>query len=116
MAQTVEVLYFDDLDSTPLPKDVKPVRFGLDNVEYEIDLSERHQEELREVFGRYVPHARKVSGTVRRARGQVPQQRNANGASNAEIRAWAHEQGYDVAERGRIPADVMAAYAEAHRG
>ena len=29
---------------------------------------------------------------------------------NAEIRAWAAQNGYDVAERGAIPAKVVAAY------
>lgn len=32
----------------------------------------------------------------------------------AEIRAWARDQGLDVPERGRIPADVRVAYEHAH--
>lgn len=35
--------------------------------------------------------------------------------SGAEIRAWARANGHVVADRGRIPADVVAAYAAAHR-
>ena len=35
-------------------------------------------------------------------------------ATNAEIRAWARENGYTVAERGRISGAVVAAYAAAH--
>lgn len=30
--------------------------------------------------------------------------------SNAEVRAWAKEQGIDVADRGKIPADVLEQY------
>ncbi|WP_439111984.1 Lsr2 family DNA-binding protein [Gordonia alkanivorans] len=30
------------------------------------------------------------------------------------IREWARENGYDVSDRGRIPADVMDAYAAAN--
>ncbi len=35
-------------------------------------------------------------------------------ATNADIRAWARENGYTVAERGRISGAVVAAYAAAH--
>ncbi len=37
-------------------------------------------------------------------------------ASAAEVRAWAREQGLAVSDRGRVPADVRAAYEAAHRG
>jgi hypothetical protein len=32
---------------------------------------------------------------------------------NAEIRAWARENGYTVSDRGRVPANIVAAYREA---
>ena len=31
-------------------------------------------------------------------------------ASNSAVRAWARENGYPVADRGRIPAEVVTAY------
>lgn len=31
------------------------------------------------------------------------------------VRAWARENGYDVADRGRLPAEISDAYATAHR-
>ncbi|OLR93563.1 Lsr2 family DNA-binding protein [Actinokineospora bangkokensis] len=34
--------------------------------------------------------------------------------SPAEMRAWARTNGYEVSDRGRVPADVVAAYKEAH--
>ena len=36
--------------------------------------------------------------------------------NNAEIRAWARAQGMDVADRGRLPARLVEAYAAAHGG
>ena len=33
----------------------------------------------------------------------------------SDVRAWAREHGYDVSARGRVPADVHAAYDAAHR-
>jgi hypothetical protein len=38
-----------------------------------------------------------------------------NEPTNGEIRAWARENGHIVADRGRIPASVMAAHAAAHQ-
>lgn len=35
--------------------------------------------------------------------------------SNAEVRAWARDNGYEVADRGRIPVAVVAAYEAAHQ-
>lgn len=35
--------------------------------------------------------------------------------SVADVRTWAREQGYDVAERGRVPASVVDAYRAARR-
>jgi hypothetical protein len=34
----------------------------------------------------------------------------------ADVRAWAQEQGLEVADRGRIAASVYEAYAAAHQG
>jgi hypothetical protein len=36
--------------------------------------------------------------------------------SNAEVRSWAREHGYMVAERGRLPAEVVQAYRAARTG
>lgn len=39
----------------------------------------------------------------------------ANGATSAQVRAWARRQGHQVAQGGRLPAHVIAAYEAAHR-
>jgi hypothetical protein len=31
------------------------------------------------------------------------------------VRAWAREHGYDIKDRGRVPADLVAKYEEAVR-
>ncbi|CDR02336.1 Lsr2-like protein [Streptomyces iranensis] len=36
------------------------------------------------------------------------------GQDTAEIRAWAKENGYEVSDRGRVPATVREAYAKAN--
>jgi Lsr2 len=106
MAQRVNVILIDDIDG----KDAaETVTFGLDGVNYEIDLSEAHAAELRNALSTYISAGRKVSG--RRRRGQ----RTAAGATSAsDIRQWARENGWDVPDRGRVSAEVREAYAAAH--
>jgi hypothetical protein len=39
----------------------------------------------------------------------------ANGATSAQVRAWARRQGYQVAAGGRLPSHIITAYNAAHR-
>lgn len=105
MAQKVQVVLIDDLDGGGADETVS---FSLDGVSYEIDLSTAHATELRDAFATWVGHARRVGGrarTGRRAAGS-----RAAGGESAAIREWARANGYKVNDRGRIPADIKAAY------
>ena len=106
MAQRVNVVLIDDLDGSEA---TETVRFGLDGTNYAVDLSEAHANELRDLLAPYVGVARKLSGQRRMARKATSGEANA-----ADVRAWARENGYDVSARGRVPADVLQAYAAAH--
>ena len=109
MAQKITTLFIDDIDGGAAEG---TVRFALDGTEYEIDLNAEHSEELRSALGKYVTHARKVGGTARR--GGRTASRIVRGASSTlnttEIRSWARENGYDIKDRGRVPADLVAKY------
>ena len=109
VAQKVQTLFIDDIDGGEAEG---TVRFALDGTEYEIDLNAMHTEELRSALGKYVTHARKVgAGSRRGGRGAGKAGRGVGGALNTtEIRNWAREQGYDIKDRGRVPADVVAKY------
>ena len=109
MAQKIQTLFIDDIDGGAAEG---TVRFALDGTEYEIDLNAKHSEELRTAIGKYVTHARKVGGGARRAgRAAGRADRGAGSALNTtEIRNWAREQGYDIKDRGRVPADLVAKY------
>jgi hypothetical protein len=108
VAQKIQTLFIDDIDGGEAEG---TVRFALDGAEYEIDLSSRHSEELRSALGKYVTHARKVGGAARRAGRAAGRSAKANGAVNTtEIRNWARENGYDIKDRGRVPADLVAKY------
>jgi hypothetical protein len=109
VAQKITTLFIDDIDGGAAEG---TVRFALDGTEYEIDLNAKHSEELRSALGRYVTHARKVGGSARRAgRTAGRASRGAGSVLNTtEIRNWARENGYDIKDRGRVPADLVAKY------
>lgn len=112
MAQKVSIVLVDDLDGSEADE---TVTFGLDGTTYEIDLTQRNADALREALSGYVGHARKVSGGSRRGRKSSGSAGGSSSSSNTkEMREWARSQGMDVSERGRISADVQQAYDAAH--
>src|SRR5277367_2175827 len=104
MAQQIQTLFIDDIDGGAADG---TVRFGLDGADYEIDLSGEHSNELRKALEKYIEHSRKFGGTARRSpRGH----RGAPAVDTAKIREWAKGNGYDIKDRGRVPADLVAKY------
>jgi Lsr2 len=106
LAQKIQTLFVDDIDGGEAEG---TVRFGLDGADYEIDLSVAHSEELHKALAPYIAHARKAGGTRRAARGR----RNASAGDTHKVREWAREQGIEIKERGRVPADIVEKYREA---
>lgn len=104
MAQKVQVVLVDDIDGGVADE---TVTFSLDGVAYEIDLSTGNAANLREAFAPWVGGARRVGG---RTRAQRRTSSRSSGGRNSEIREWARANGYSVSERGRIPAEVKAAF------
>jgi hypothetical protein len=108
MAQKIQTLFIDDIDGGEAEG---TVRFGLDGTEYEIDLSDKHKDELRTAMEKYVVHARKLGGQARRpARGAS--RRGSGAIDTAKVREWAKAEGYDIKDRGRVPAELVAKYQE----
>jgi len=107
MAQKVQILLVDDLDGGEAEE---TVRFGLDGVDYEIDLSAKNAGALRDSLAKYVAEARRVG--VRRRTGR----KTAGGGSTdaSTIREWAKANGWQVSDRGRVSAEIREAYAAAH--
>ena len=106
MARKTYVELIDDIDGS---KAESTVLFALEGVEYEIDLSAEHVQELHADFTKWIVSARRVGGRARRS-SSVP----SSAKETAKVRAWARENGYDVSDRGRIPADIREAYNAAH--
>src|SRR3954466_14636688 len=113
MAQRVNIELVDDIDGSDAEE---TVTFALDGVSYELDLSAENAGKLRDVLAPYVGHHRRV-GSSTTGRRRSPGRRaasNGNGPSAREIREWARENGWELSERGRVSADVRAAYEAAH--
>lgn len=115
MARKVVYQIIDDLDGSVLPEGRgETVKFGLDGVEYEIDLSSENAQHLREQLGQYIRTARRVGGRAQRGtRTQLPA--TSPKRDLAAIRKWANANGYEVADRGRVPHSILEAYDEANQ-
>jgi hypothetical protein len=109
MAQKVHIVLEDDLDGSPA---TETVSFGLDGKTYEIDLNDKNAGKLRDALAQYVGAARSVGGARRGGRKSAAASNL--GPSAREVRDWARSNGYDVPDRGRIPADVRSAFDSAH--
>jgi hypothetical protein len=108
MAQKTLVVLEDDIDGGEASETVK---FSLEGVNYEIDLSAKNANKLRDDFAKYTGAGRRVGG--RGGRGRVGS-RGAGRNRSAQVREWARSQGLKVSDRGRIPADIVNQYDAAH--
>ncbi|ACZ23091.1 hypothetical protein Sked_31950 [Sanguibacter keddieii DSM 10542] len=110
MAQKVQVILVDDLDGGTADE---TVTFSLDGVSYEIDLSTDNASAFRDSLASWVGHARKVGRSAARPAKRSARQPS-GGTSPNDIREWARANGHTVNERGRISAEIKAAYEAAH--
>ncbi|MEV5374360.1 hypothetical protein B7P34_29315 [Streptosporangium nondiastaticum] len=112
MAQKVQVLLVDDLDGGEADE---TVTFALDGKTYEIDLTTANADKLRQALADYVKSARRTGGRAAAGRGKTRTAAvSAGSPDTAKIRAWAKKNGYNVNDRGRVPADIREAYEKAN--
>lgn len=115
MARREIVVLEDDLDGGTADETVK---FALDGMNYEIDLSEKNAAKLRTALAKFLQHSRRAgrSGVVRQShagRGPARPDREQNKA----IRGWAKRKGKPISDRGRIPQEIIDEYnADAAKG
>ena len=109
MAQKTIVKMYDDLDGSEIDAEGKSVSFSFDGTSYEIDLSSKNVEEMREDLRVYVDKARKVSN--RRSSGSKAEPAPLD---TRAVRAWAEEQGIEVSARGRLSSELIEQYRAAH--
>jgi nucleoid-associated protein Lsr2 len=108
MSKSVSVIVTDDLDGSA---NAETVVFGLDGVNYEIDLGKANRARLEGALAPFIAAARRVPRTGRRRGGS---RAGGSPADRSGVRAWARASGLEVSERGRISADIMRQYDAAH--
>lgn len=116
MARRIVHQLVDDLDGTVLEVgDGETVLFSLDGTAYEIDLTDGNAAALRDALAPFIAAARSVSSN-RSASASAPgrKQRRSGQRDYGPIREWARANGYEVNERGRVPAAVIEAFEAAH--
>jgi hypothetical protein len=109
MAQKIQTLFVDDIDGSDAEG---TIRFGLDGTDYEIDLSTAHATDLRQALAKFIEAGRKAPGSARRP-ARTGRKATAASVDTTVVRAWAKNQGIDIKDRGRVPADVVIKYREA---
>ena len=114
MALITRVYLVDDLDGSE--DDVTTVHFALDGRNFEIDLSARNDERLREKLAKFVNAA-----TPLKSPKAAPAKRGGKAAAapatrdqTQAIRDWARSNGYEVSARGRISKAIQDAFNSAH--
>ena len=110
MAKQIIQRLIDDIDGGDADETVK---FALDGVQYEIDLSKKNAGKLRNAIAPYLAAGSKVGrgglvvgGRAARGRGGPATDREQNKA----IREWAKKEGKDISDRGRIPQEIVDEY------
>ena len=103
MATKTVTELIDDIDGKPADETVS---FGLDGVQYEIDLATGNAEALRDALAPYADAARRIGG--RRTGGKPV--KVATDVDNKAVRVWAASNGIELSSRGRIPASVVEQY------
>ncbi|HEY2701656.1 MAG TPA: Lsr2 family protein [Pseudonocardiaceae bacterium] len=114
MAQKVTVQLVDDLDGTA-SNDIETMTFGLDGINYEIDLNEKNATSLRDGLAEFVASARRAGGRAKR--GTAAARPTSSGRTKEQtqaIRNWAKRNGHKVSERGRISTAITEAFEAAH--
>lgn len=112
MAQHFQVRYTDDIDGSDLGETANTIPFAFEGKEYSIDLSDDNAEAFRQTIAPYIEAGHRVTGAKTKAARKTTGKTSP--ADTKAIREWARENGYDVSDRGRIPANVMNAYAAAN--
>lgn len=117
MAQKTVITYTDDLTGEE-SDEISTHTILIDGAGVEIDLSTENHDRLLEILHPYLSaeSARRVRGGVSTA--SAKGKRRAAGLTDsgdtAKIRAWAKENGFEVNDRGRVPASVKEAYEKAN--
>lgn len=103
MARREVTQFYDDLDGSALSEsEHQAVHFSLNGTDYVLDLSKENVQRFHEALMPFIAAAREVPADPRTR------------VDASQIRAWARKKGMKVAQRGKIPFEVIDAYRRAN--
>lgn len=91
--------------------DAATITFALGDTWYEIDLTSDEEAKLVQSLQGYIKAGRKAAP---KKPGKKPYTPDTTPEEREVIRAWAVKNNYEIADRGRIPKKIQAAYDSAH--
>lgn len=114
MAQRVIRQLIDDVDGTDIADGKgESIEFSVRGISYRIDLSEANSAKFDKALKPYLDAASRLGGGGRQRKSTASKSKSSP-EHLAAIRAWARKKGYEVSDRGRIPAAVVEAFDAAH--
>jgi thiazole synthase ThiGH ThiG subunit len=108
MARSVSVIITDDIDGS---ENAETVSFGFRGVTYEVDLGKKNQAKLERALAPFIEAGRRAPSGGRR---RTASRARGSSADHTAVRAWARTAGLKVSERGRLSADIVRQYEDAH--
>jgi len=101
----------DDINGQPADESVT---FGLDGVQYEIDLTAKNAAKFRDTLAPFVAAATKLGrGGITASRGRTGRRQAAARSDrevNQAIRDWARSKKIKLSDRGRIKQEIVDRY------
>lgn len=123
MAKKVFTQLVDDIDGTVIDDESgETIEFSVNGVDYLVDLKAKNASEFHRKIGYYIEHGTRVGGRKRR-HSPTPVMSSASPsttgatrdpAQTRAVRQWAADNGYEISDRGRIPAAIEEAFNAAH--
>ncbi len=116
----------DDIDGSVIDDESgEAIEFSVSGVEYVIDLKAKNAIEFHRKLDYYIEHATRVGGRKRKAAATSPKATTPTPTPETAptkrdpeqtraIRQWAADEGYEISDRGRIPAEIVDAFEAAH--
>ena len=122
MAKRVTTQLVDDIDGSVIDDESgETIEFAVGGVEYVIDLKAKNATEFHRKLDYYIEHSTRVGGRKRKpspAGATTPSKTGTpatrDPAQTRAIRQWAADEGYEISDRGRIPAAIEEAFNAAH--
>jgi hypothetical protein len=104
LARKIHVQLIDDLSGEDAQE---TIRFSVEGIGYEIDLSADNAADLRGTLERYAAKGRRLRGPSGLTAGRAV---SMSREETQKIRNWATENGYNPSPRGRISQVIKQAY------